>query len=43
MSTSAATAPAIGAAAMVLQGQLVPLRPGLRLPENLSESGADWD
>jgi predicted NBD/HSP70 family sugar kinase len=43
MSTSAATAPAIGAAAMVLQTQLVPLRPGLRLPENLSESGSDWD
>ncbi|WP_435110419.1 ROK family transcriptional regulator [Nocardiopsis synnemataformans] len=43
MSTSAATAPAIGAAAMVLQTQLVPLRPGLRLPENLSEAGADWD
>ncbi|OOC56196.1 MULTISPECIES: ROK family transcriptional regulator [Nocardiopsis] len=40
LSTSAATAPAIGAATMVLQSQLVPMRPGLRLPENLSESGA---
>lgn len=40
LSTSAATAPAIGAATMVLQSKLVPLRPGLRLPGNLSESEA---
>lgn len=40
LSTSAATAPAIGAATMVLQSQLVPLRPGLRLPGNLSETEA---
>ncbi|WP_285733200.1 ROK family transcriptional regulator [Nocardiopsis sp. ATB16-24] len=40
LSTSAATAPAIGAATMVLRSQLVPLRPGLRLPANLSEAGA---
>ena len=38
LSTSAATAPAIGAATMVLRSQLVPLRPGLRLPANLSEA-----
>lgn len=35
LSRSAATAPAIGAAAMVLQSELVPLREGVRLPENL--------
>ncbi|WP_159945509.1 MULTISPECIES: ROK family transcriptional regulator [unclassified Nocardiopsis] len=40
LSTSASTAPAIGAATMVLQSQLVPLRPGSRLPGNLSESEA---
>lgn len=38
LSTSASTAPAIGAATMVLQTQLVPLRPGLRLPKNLAEA-----
>ncbi|WP_410539498.1 ROK family protein [Streptomyces sp. KL2] len=38
LSRSAATAPAIGAAAMVLQSELVPLRQGLRLPENLRDS-----
>jgi predicted NBD/HSP70 family sugar kinase len=38
LSRSAATAPAIGAAAMVLQSELVPLRQGLRLPENLGDS-----
>ncbi|WP_017570290.1 ROK family transcriptional regulator [Nocardiopsis halotolerans] len=37
LSTSAATAPAIGAATMVLQSQLVPMSPGLRLPGNLAE------
>jgi len=36
LSRSAATAPAIGAAAMVLQSELVPLHEGLRLPDNLS-------
>jgi predicted NBD/HSP70 family sugar kinase len=36
LSRSAATAPAIGAAAMVLQSELVPLHEGLRLPENLA-------
>jgi predicted NBD/HSP70 family sugar kinase len=36
LSQSAATAPAIGAAAMVLQSELVPLREGPRLPENLA-------
>ena len=34
LSRSATTAAAIGAAAMVLQSELVPLRRGLRLPEN---------
>lgn len=38
LSRSAATAPAIGAAAMVLQSELVPLRQGLRLPDNLADS-----
>ncbi len=38
LSTSAATAPAIGAAALVLQAELVPLREGLRLPGNLGAS-----
>ncbi|MFP8888005.1 ROK family transcriptional regulator [Streptomyces mangrovi] len=38
LSQSAATAPAIGAAALVLQSELVPLRQGLRLPENLADS-----
>lgn len=38
MSSSAETAPAIGAAAMVLQSELVPLRAGLRLPDDLSEA-----
>ncbi|GAA3634101.1 ROK family transcriptional regulator [Streptomyces fenghuangensis] len=38
LSRSAATAPAIGAAALVLQSELVPLRQGLRLPENLADS-----
>jgi predicted NBD/HSP70 family sugar kinase len=38
LSRSAATAPAIGAAAMVLQSELVPLREGLRLPDNLSDA-----
>ncbi|MDB1089825.1 ROK family protein [Streptomyces sp. ACA25] len=38
LSPSAATAPAIGAAATVLQSELIPLREGLRLPENLSAS-----
>jgi len=40
LSASAATAPAIGAATMVLQSRLVPLRPRPRLPEDLSESAA---
>ncbi|WP_306371325.1 ROK family protein, partial [Nocardiopsis sp. CC223A] len=41
LSEFADTAPAIGAAAMVLSSTLTPLRtPGLRLPEDLSESGA---
>ncbi|MGW9349849.1 ROK family protein [Nocardiopsis flavescens] len=40
LSEFADTAPAIGAAAMVLRSRLTPLRtPGLRLPEGLSESG----
>ncbi|MDT9684022.1 ROK family transcriptional regulator [Streptomyces sp. TRM76323] len=38
LSTSAATAPAIGAATMVLQSELVPLRQGLRLPGNLADA-----
>jgi predicted NBD/HSP70 family sugar kinase len=38
LSRSAATAPAIGAAAMVLQSELVPRRQGLRLPDNLANS-----
>ena len=38
LSRSAATAAAIGAAAIVLQSELVPLREGLRLPDNLVES-----
>ncbi|UVS78135.1 ROK family transcriptional regulator [Actinokineospora sp. UTMC 2448] len=38
LSASAATASAIGAAAMVLQSELVPLHHGLRLPGNLVES-----
>jgi hypothetical protein len=38
LSRAAATAPAIGAAAMVLQSELVPLHSGLRLPENLQQS-----
>ncbi|GAA2684919.1 MULTISPECIES: ROK family transcriptional regulator [Actinosynnema] len=36
LSRSASTAPAIGAAALVLQAELVPLTQGLRLPENLA-------
>ncbi|WNV88166.1 ROK family transcriptional regulator [Umezawaea sp. Da 62-37] len=36
LSRSAATAPAIGGAAMVLQSELVPLHEGMRLPENLA-------
>lgn len=40
LSRTAATAPAIGAAAMVLQSELVPLREGLRLPDNLADSEA---
>ncbi|GGM93983.1 sugar kinase [Lentzea pudingi] len=36
LSHTAATAPAIGAAAMVLQSELVPLHATQRLPENLS-------
>ncbi|MDT0268421.1 ROK family transcriptional regulator [Streptomyces sp. DSM 44915] len=38
LSRSAATAPAIGAAALVLQSELVPLREGLRLPDNLGDA-----
>ncbi|NYI06768.1 ROK family transcriptional regulator [Allostreptomyces psammosilenae] len=38
LSRSAATASAIGAATMVLQSELVPLRQGLQLPDNLSDS-----
>ncbi|TDC23536.1 ROK family transcriptional regulator [Streptomyces sp. 8K308] len=38
LSRSAATAPAIGAAALVLQAELVPLREGLRLPDNLADA-----
>ncbi|PJE95238.1 sugar kinase [Streptomyces carminius] len=38
LSRSAATAPAIGGAAMVLQSELVPLRQGPRLPENLADA-----
>ncbi|MDT0344245.1 ROK family transcriptional regulator [Streptomyces litchfieldiae] len=38
LSLSAATAPAIGAAALVLQSELVPLREGLRLPGNLADA-----
>ncbi|WP_242677049.1 ROK family protein [Streptomonospora litoralis] len=37
ISTSAATAPAIGAATTVLQSELVPLQPGTRIPEHLAE------
>ena len=37
LSHAAATAPAIGAAAMVLQSELVPLHAPQRLPENLAE------
>lgn len=36
LSPSAATAPAIGAAAIVLQSELVPLQQGLRLPDDLA-------
>ncbi|MFD0776153.1 ROK family protein, partial [Streptomonospora algeriensis] len=36
ISTSAATAPAIGAATMVLQSELVPLQPGTRIPGDLT-------
>ena len=36
LSRSAATAPAIGAAAIVLQSELVPLREGLRLPKRFT-------
>lgn len=39
LSHSAATAAAIGAAALVLQSELVPLRQGLRLPDDLPDSG----
>lgn len=38
LSRTAATAPAIGAAAMVLQSELVPLHHGLRLPSDLGGS-----
>jgi predicted NBD/HSP70 family sugar kinase len=38
LSRAAATAPAIGGAAVVLQSELVPLHRGLRLPDNLSTS-----
>jgi len=38
LSRSAAMAPAIGAAAIVLQSELVPLRQGLRLPDSLASS-----
>ncbi|GAA1910442.1 ROK family transcriptional regulator [Streptomyces sodiiphilus] len=38
LSRSAATAPAIGAAALVLQSELVPLREGHRLPKDLAGS-----
>ncbi|WP_240522022.1 ROK family protein [Amycolatopsis vastitatis] len=38
LSRAAATAPAIGAAAMVLQSELVPLHDGLRLPDKLNVS-----
>jgi predicted NBD/HSP70 family sugar kinase len=38
LSKSAATAPAIGAATMVLQTELVPLNQGLRVPANLAAS-----
>ncbi|MDT0301431.1 ROK family protein [Streptomonospora wellingtoniae] len=37
ISTSAATAPAIGAATMVLQSELVPLQAGTRIPGDLAE------
>ncbi|MDF5752888.1 ROK family transcriptional regulator [Spongiactinospora sp. TRM90649] len=37
LSRSAATAPAVGAAAMVLHSELIPLREGLRLPHDLTE------
>ena len=36
LSASAASAPAIGAAAIVLQSELVPRRPSLRLPDDLA-------
>jgi hypothetical protein len=36
LSPSAASAPAIGAAAIVLQSELVPRRQGLRLPDDLA-------
>ncbi|MEU7474763.1 ROK family transcriptional regulator [Lentzea sp. NPDC042327] len=39
LSHTAATAPAIGAAAMVLQSELVPLHAPQRLPEDLAEPG----
>ena len=38
LSPSAASAPAIGAAAIVLQSELVPLHQGLRLPDDLTAS-----
>lgn len=37
LSTFASTAPAIGAATMVLQTELVPMRPGHRLPEGIGQ------
>ncbi|MBB0232118.1 ROK family protein, partial [Streptomyces calidiresistens] len=40
LSESAAGAPAIGAAALVLQSELVPLREGLRLPETMPDAAA---
>lgn len=48
LSRSAATAPAIGAAALVLQAELVPLRQGLRIPsfvnsEYVASRGAPTD
>lgn len=40
LSPSAASAPAVGAAAIVLQSELVPLHHGLRLPDDLAASEA---
>ncbi|GAA3761885.1 ROK family transcriptional regulator [Salinactinospora qingdaonensis] len=41
LSSLAATAPAIGAATMVLQSELVPLHQGLRLPDNLAAAAEE--